>query len=67
MRLFGKVDGAINRYDRAAWLTVPFDLALTAPVQEEPACLSVGDEPVTRCFVGDEAVTRVFTGDEVCR
>ena len=26
MRLFGKVDTAINRYDRAAWLTPPFDL-----------------------------------------
>lgn len=33
MRLFGKVDGAINRFDRAMWLTCPFDLALSAPVQ----------------------------------
>lgn len=27
MRLFGKVDGAIDRFDRAGWLTLPFDLA----------------------------------------
>lgn len=27
MRLFGKVDGHINRFDRAGWLTTPFDLA----------------------------------------
>lgn len=27
MRLFGKVDGVIDRYDRAGWLTMPFDLS----------------------------------------
>ena len=27
MRLFGKVDGTIDRHDRAAILTLPFDLA----------------------------------------
>lgn len=27
MRLFGKVDGTIDRYDRADWLSMPFDLA----------------------------------------
>ena len=26
MRLFGKVNTAIDRYDRAAWLTPPFDV-----------------------------------------
>jgi len=31
VRLFGKVDGAINRFDRAGWLTLPFDLELSAP------------------------------------
>ena len=30
MRLFGKVDSAVDRFERAAWLTLPFDLALTA-------------------------------------
>lgn len=25
MRLFGKVDGIIDRYDRAEWMTPPFD------------------------------------------
>ena len=28
MRLFGKIDGKINRFDRAWFLTKPFDLAL---------------------------------------
>lgn len=32
MRLFGKVDGAIDRFDRAEWLTGPFDLSWGAPV-----------------------------------
>ena len=36
MRLFGKVDGAINRFDRAAWLTLGFDLALS----EAPATIT---------------------------
>lgn len=76
MRLFGKIDGAINRYDRAEWLTLPFDLAFETPVETEPACASVGDALVTRtytgdglttcAFIGDELVTRVFVGDELC-
>lgn len=28
MRLFGKIDSGINRFDRATWLTPPFDLSL---------------------------------------
>ena len=31
MRLFGKVDGTVDRYDRAGWLTPIFDLAFGAP------------------------------------
>jgi hypothetical protein len=29
MRLFGRLDGTIDRYDRADWLTPPFDLAFS--------------------------------------
>jgi hypothetical protein len=29
MRLFGKIDGKIDRFDRAGWLTMPFDLAFS--------------------------------------
>jgi len=36
MRLFGKIDSAINRFDRSQWLTAPFDLALAAPVAALP-------------------------------
>lgn len=31
MRLFGRVDGQINREDRAGWLSCPFDLAFATP------------------------------------
>ena len=30
MRLFGKVNGTIDRFDRAQWMTPPFDLALAS-------------------------------------
>lgn len=30
MRLFGKVDNTVDRFDRAQWLTPPFDLAFSA-------------------------------------
>lgn len=36
MRLFGKVDNAINRYERASWITCPFDLALTTATTVHP-------------------------------
>lgn len=32
MRLVPKVDGAIDRYDRAIWLTPPFDMSVAAIV-----------------------------------
>lgn len=31
MRLVAKVDGSVDRFDRAVWLTMPFDLALFTP------------------------------------
>jgi hypothetical protein len=33
MRLFPKVDGAVDRYERAGLLTMPFDLALGESVE----------------------------------
>lgn len=30
MRLFGKIDTAISRFDRAQWMSAPFDLAWSA-------------------------------------
>lgn len=32
MRLFGKIDNAINRFDRAWLLSIPFDLAFTQAI-----------------------------------
>lgn len=34
MRLFGKVDSTVDRYDRAEWLTPPFDAAFQTPTPE---------------------------------
>lgn len=31
MRIFGKVDGTVDRFDRAHWSTPPFDLAFAVP------------------------------------
>lgn len=31
MRLFPKVDGTVDRFERAGLLTMPFDLALASP------------------------------------
>ena len=36
MRLFGKVDGSVDRYDRAEWLSMPFDLAWANAVVAGP-------------------------------
>lgn len=41
MRLFGKVDGTIDRFDRAGWMTGPFDLAF-AHVATGPFRVSAG-------------------------
>lgn len=43
MKLFSLPDGAIDRKDRAQWVTPPFDLALAAPVVYwgEPVALIV--------------------------
>lgn len=39
MRLFGKVDGTIDRFERASWLTMPFDLELgEASTSTGPGC-----------------------------
>lgn len=39
MRLFAIVDGNVDRYERAALLTVPFDMALTGGVVRDPTRL----------------------------
>jgi hypothetical protein len=36
VRLFGIVDGSVDRYERAAWLTCPFDLALSTATNVHP-------------------------------
>lgn len=49
MRLFGKVDGAIDRYDRAGWLTMPFDKAF----------ISIAQTPSRRIYI-PSAEDRVY-------
>lgn len=40
MRLFARPNGSVDRYDRAAWLTPPFDLAwgVHGPYRVAAAC-----------------------------
>lgn len=41
MRLFGRVNGAIDRFDRAEWLTPPFDLGTYWPPEVYDATLRI--------------------------
>lgn len=47
MRLFGKVDSSIDRFDRAEWLTAPFDLAFQTPSVFTP---DESDEEMSELF-----------------
>lgn len=39
MRLVHAPDGSVDRYDRALWLTIPFDLAFAAPAVTAPTII----------------------------
>jgi len=56
MRIFGKVDNTIDRFDRAQWLTPPFDLAFVVP--------SVDD---TGAFLGKLTVRPAMSGQVTVR
>ena len=58
MRLFGKVDGSINRFDRADWLTMPFDLSWLATVYE----VITDTAYICRSITGDAHITRELSG-----
>lgn len=55
MLLFGVPDGQVDRFDRAAWLTGPFDLAFI--VEQNPTQPS-GDTVVRRHNVGSSTRRR---------
>lgn len=57
MRLFGKRDGAVDRLDRAEWLTPPFDLAFSAAAAKFP-----GDTDWSQAGVGDSAWSQAGVG-----
>jgi len=42
VRLFGKVDGRIDRLDRAVWLTLPFDMGFRIPLTRLRARVALG-------------------------
>lgn len=44
MRLFGIVNGAVDRFDRGPWMLSPFTLAWASPVvaTTQPAALLMG-------------------------
>lgn len=58
MRLFGKVDGTVSRFDRAQWLSQPFDLAFAGSGPSmNPAYGSnvIGDRKSNVGVIGDIA------------
>lgn len=72
MRLFGKVDGSIDRYDRAEWLTGPFDLAFAAGAAPVPGPYRVAAAQVYssgatagQCFSIGAAAGEVFSAGAV--
>jgi len=53
VRLFGKVDGSVDRFDRAAWLTPPFDLAWGTGIIGGPYGIAAGEVFASGCVVGE--------------
>jgi len=49
VRLFGKVDSTVDRYDRAEWLTVPFDLAFRVRIIKPSVIGRIGS---TQTYIG---------------
>ena len=47
MRLFGKPNSLIDRFDRAEWITPPFDLSLSIPVSSSSSSISAAEAGTT--------------------
>lgn len=62
MRLFGKVDSQINRFDRAAWLTPPFDGSFPAPPAAGAPVVGQGNVLGSRVF-GSSVISRSPKGE----
>ena len=56
MRLFGKVNSAIDRFDRAEWMTPPFDLSLAAA--------AIGTVSERYAIVGTQAANFLIDGTQ---
>lgn len=65
MRLFGKVDGQINRFDRAQYLTGPFDLAFAAP--SNPIYGPIGMEAAQAYVHGMRSAKSRIDGAQACQ
>jgi len=65
MRLFGKVDGVVDRFDRAGWLSLPFDLAWTTASYNPYTMTASVDDGLGMAAVvtGSLGLAAVVTGD----
>lgn len=65
MRIFGKVNGRIDRYDRAEMLTPPFDLTtLTKFLRLSPIMVSLLAQPILVLDVSDARTLQLKVWDE---
>ena len=60
MRLFGKVDNTVDRYDRAEWITPPFDSTFRVRVVRPTAIGRPGvtQSQVSRVAAGSKTIDR---------
>jgi hypothetical protein len=61
MRLVAAPDGAVDRYDRAIWLTLPFDLLWTSI--DYRACLTLTDALAFTLTTTDAATFTLTVAD----
>jgi len=65
VRLFGKVNGRIDRYDRAEMLTPPFDLTtLTKFLRLSPILLAIRTRAAIVLEARDRAALQLKTSDK---
>lgn len=65
MRLVAAPDATVNRYDRAIWLTMPFDLAwIPFVVPDYRACLTVTDALAYTLTASDAARFTLTVSDK---
>lgn len=62
MRLVHAPDGTVDRYDRAVWLTLPFDLAFTSVLVTGPFHVEAAQVLVPGAWRGEVLMPGAKTG-----